>query len=504
LKKKKKTGWIIALIIVAALVGFGVMNARKMASTVSEMISSYTVERGNVSVTISGSGKLAAAGTAEVEIPSGVAVSEIFAETGDTVSEGDVLAALDADSLQDRLSELSSELSSLDQKLANRSTTNTIKTMVGGRIKVITAGENEAVADAMRESGYLALLSTDGYMKLTITSDVELALNDKVTVVWGDEEAEGTVSGATADGYVILLSDQKAPYLGTAQVLGEDDEILGEGTLEINAPYTVMGTEGVIKSVSYSVGDKASASSTLFKLSSEVETVSYQQTKAEREETAAELLKVMNYLNDPNVYAPVDGSVQEVKVSEGEAAASTAQGSTTADDVTAFVLSSGGAVKMEITVDELDILSIAVGQSAKVTLDAFSNRTFEATVTHISHVGESSGSITVYPVEIELASGEGLLEGMSGTVAITSASVENVLLVPLTAINEDASGSYVNLLSDTDEVMVVYIETGLSDGTYAEVTSGLSEGDRVQDNPKTTSDFSAMFQQGNGSSNGGN
>lgn len=68
---------------------------------------------------------------------------------------------------------------------------------------------------------------------------------------------------------------------------------------------------------------------------------------------------------------------------------------------------------------------------------------------------------------------------MNGSAVILSDSVENVLIVPLGAIYEDTNGSYVYKLDSTNAQVQVYITTGLSDGNYAEVLSGLSEGDRI-------------------------
>lgn len=134
---------------------------------------------------------------------------------------------------------------------------------------------------------------------------------------------------------------------------------------------------------------------------------------------------------------------------------------------------------MPIAVDEIDIGVVSAGQNASVTLDAFAGEVFSAEVTHISHIGTPSGSITTYAVELTLQADERLLEGMNGSATVVAQQKENVLLIPVEAIFEDTTGVYVyvQVADGTERRDIV---TGLSDGTYAEIVSGLKEGDVVQ------------------------
>ena len=100
-------------------------------------------------------------------------------------------------------------------------------------------------------------------------------------------------------------------------------------------------------------------------------------------------------------------------------------------------------------------------------------------MTRISKLGKASGSITNYTVEVSLSPDERLLEGMNGSAVIMTDKADDVLLIPILAINESAEGSFV-LVKDSDNTQKqVMITTGISDGTNAEVTSGLSQGDVV-------------------------
>ncbi|MPN10840.1 hypothetical protein SDC9_158137 [bioreactor metagenome] len=88
---------------------------------------------------------------------------------------------------------------------------------------------------------------------------------------------------------------------------------------------------------------------------------------------------------------------------------------------------------------------------------------------------------------------ERLLEGMNGSAVILTSKKENVVLLPLDLINEDADGEYVFVKSaDGKSYDRADITTGLSDGTNAEVTSGLSAGDIIWYVSKPENPYSGM------------
>jgi HlyD family secretion protein len=142
-------------------------------------------------------------------------------------------------------------------------------------------------------------------------------------------------------------------------------------------------------------------------------------------------------------------------------------------------------------------------QDATVTLDAIASEKFAAKVTHISQIGNAEGSITTFAVELTLSSDARFLEGMNGNATILVDQADNVLIIPVEAINEDSSGAFVYVGSSREKT---YITTGLSDGEYAEVASGLSEGDVVQyigSSTESTMDSFGMQNPFGGSSSGG-
>ena len=492
MKTKKKKTWLIVLLVLLLLAAAIVLVPRfLLPSAAQTAVGSYTVGLGNVSVTITGSGTLAAEDTSDIDLPVGVKVAAVFAEEGDAVAAGDVLATLDTSSLEYRAAELSEELTALDRSLGTRRTTGTIVSPVKGRVKYLPAAVEDDVLETVNRYGSLALLSSDGLMQLELHTDATLALNTDVTVKWPSGSADGTVVSRTENGYLVTLDDKDAPYLESAEVY-YNAALVGSGRLYIHAPVAIFGNGGTIKQVNVKLNDQASLNATLFTLDNEPATDSYRKTLADRSEKAELLQTVLRYLAAPSVTAPVDGVVSSVALTEGKKTASTDN----SGSVTAFTLGTGGAVKMTVAVDELDVNNVAVGQSADVTLDAFASETFTATVTRISRLGKASGSITTYDTDLLLDSDARLLTGMNGSAVILSDSVENVPILPLGALHEDADGSFVYVLSSKDEQTKTYVTTGLSDGAYAQVLTGIGEGTRVVYTDPAAS--TSMFPMGMG------
>ena len=164
---------------------------------------------------------------------------------------------------------------------------------------------------------------------------------------------------------------------------------------------------------------------------------------------------------------------------------------------------------MTLSVDELDISSIAVGQSVSVTADAVEGKTYEGVVTKVSVAGTSSGSATTYPVTIRIDDTDGLLPGMNVDAVITLNSAENVLAIPSAALNRGntvlvtadspsaANGTVSEITgADGEEYYSVPVEVGTSDSSYLEIISGLQEGDTVVYIPTAASSENAFAMMG--------
>ncbi len=152
----------------------------------------------------------------------------------------------------------------------------------------------------------------------------------------------------------------------------------------------------------------------------------------------------------------------------------------------------------EMSIDELDIQNVKVGQTVQVTADAFEGQTFTGTVTNVSLQSTASNGVTNYPVTVTLDEVGDLLPGMNVDGVIILDSVENALSIPVDSLMR---GNQVYVKDDTVTeaqgavpagFRAVEVETGLISSDYVEILSGLEEGQEVYVAESST-DSSAAF-----------
>ncbi len=160
---------------------------------------------------------------------------------------------------------------------------------------------------------------------------------------------------------------------------------------------------------------------------------------------------------------------------------SSSESSYETSEATAFTLSTQDNFKLTLSVDEQDILSVKQGQTATITLNAVSGQEFEGTVSKVGTVGTSSGSSAKYSVEITIPKQDNMLIGMTAAATINVSESDNAVLIPLSALQEEGGRSFVYTSTDSQGNLSgkTQVETGLSNETQVEITSGLSEGDTV-------------------------
>ena len=152
------------------------------------------------------------------------------------------------------------------------------------------------------------------------------------------------------------------------------------------------------------------------------------------------------------------------------------------DETELCTLTDYDTAEISLTVDELDIAQLSIGQAVTVTLDALPGQSFDGEITEIDPNGENSGGSTKYSVTVTLPRTEDMLTGMNAAVRVQLKENDGRLLIPLAAVQEDADGIYVCTGYDKgsgEATVPAAITTGLSDGENVEVLSGLSEDDTV-------------------------
>ena len=178
-------------------------------------------------------------------------------------------------------------------------------------------------------------------------------------------------------------------------------------------------------------------------------------------------------LDKAKIVAPFDGVVAAITIIEGEGI------STAALATPAITLVGTSGIEMQGYIDEVDVASVKLGQSANITLDALPNEELSGKVTFVSLVSTIRAGVVSYATTVTLEHAvAGLRDGMSATAEVIIERRDDVLLIPNRAIEGTLANPKVSVLID-DQTEEREITLGLSDGINTEVVSGLEEGEKV-------------------------
>ena len=177
--------------------------------------------------------------------------------------------------------------------------------------------------------------------------------------------------------------------------------------------------------------------------------------------------------------SPSTGTVQTAGSSQTSTAASDSQ-LYSMYETAGFTITASDSMQVQISVTELDILSVEAGQAVSVQLDAIDGQSFEGIVEKTADSGTNNGGSTKYAVNISIPRDKKMLEGMSATAVITVGSAENVVTIPSDALQERGGSTFVYTSDENGELGgKTEVETGLSNGTLVEIVSGLTQGQTV-------------------------
>ncbi len=502
--KRSKTGWIKWVILAVVLVvlayfawptisamlsgsnsanngarqtnanaNFGAMGNAPSGEVQNSTRNTTAVKRDNLSVSVSGSGKVSPADTRTVYSKTSGRVDELSISVGDAVKTGDVMMRLASDDLSTNIATLQRTLFDTQITLADvrdSGSTYNIYAPAAGRVKLMKAEEDDDVAMLMKQYGYLCVISRDGKMKVEFEPQGSEALNvgDKVNVLVKNTTVQGTVDQLTGlSGKVSVTIDDDTydvgEHVSVTTLLGDR---LGEGALDVNMPIPVTGIGGTVENIYYEDNDKVSSGYRLFYLTGRTPSSELQQALLAYTEAKVALDNALDQQEGLVVRAPMDGVITSVDTSLGAKLEEGAQ---------AFSIQSNNNFKVIATVDELDIVGVKPGQNVTVELDAYPNKVFNATVTSISGVGTVEGGVATYEVTVLLSGNDGFMDGMTANIEVLTTDRKDALMLPVEAISTSNGRTYVTLVAGGQ----TQVETGASDGTNIEILSGLNEGDQV-------------------------
>lgn len=202
--------------------------------------------------------------------------------------------------------------------------------------------------------------------------------------------------------------------------------------------------------------------------------------RAKIKEAEADVTSLLKQIGETTLYSPISGTVITKNVDEGE--------TTVANAVTAntsvVTIAREGELEVQANVPESDIVKIALGQKADVTLDAFNAEDiFPAEIVEIEPSSTVIQDVVYYKVKLKFPNYDSRFKnGMSADTDIHTAEKNNVVFIPERAIKEDGRQKYVEILKDEKKNIIerINVATGMrGDDGMIEITSGLSGGENV-------------------------
>ena len=453
-------------------------------------------ERRDISVTVSGSATLEPADSYRVTTLISGTIQEAPFEEDALVEEGALLYAMDAGAAQDSVdrANLSQEQARVSYNQAQEALHPT--SPIDGVINDIYVHDGDSVTAGTALARIIG--STDLSMDFLFPyTDSSVFYVGQTATVWiGNFEApvQGTVVSVSDDNIITtngrttssvrvqmpnpgVVSDT---YTARANIAGYSSYGTASITMADSATIYASGS-GTITGFHKLVGSAVSQGEALCTVESESIRAQLENARLSLESAQLSAASASDTLEDYNITSPISGTVIEKNFKAGDKVDGVSSG-------TLAVIYDLSSLKMEMSVSELDIGKVQVGQTVEITANALPGEVFTGVVERVGINGTTTDGFTNYPVTITLTEYGDLKPGMNVSVTILCETAENVLSVPVAAVargdtvqvvpaaalSEDAAG-----VADPSQLEERSVVLGRSNAEYIEITSGLEEGETV-------------------------
>jgi HlyD family secretion protein len=404
------------------------------------------VTRGTIEETVSATGEIAPRNIVNLSFAQAGEVSAILVAAGEAVSEGEALATLDTERLQIAVQQAESAVQMqellLERLTAPPSDAQIAQAQAGvstawanyNRVAEGADPEQVQIAQLEYEQAWQTYLDTDAEWRATprqfypgdVLLQFEAGVHQAATAA---EIARLQLEQARADPDTYAL---QAAWAQVAQAQAQLDGLLA-GPTEDEVRQAEIGVE----------------------------------------QAQIGLERAQEDLEGATLRAPSDGVVAEVNLHIGELPPPTTP---------AIVFIDNGLFHINVEVDEIDVVLVALEQPVRIMLDALPNTVLTGTVTDIAPAASASAGVVTYTVQIELDPTDApLRSGLTATADIVVERAEDVLVVPNWAIRYDRESgqAFASVLTERGDLEEVPVTLGLRGDTQSQVLDGLEEGDHV-------------------------
>jgi len=455
---------LLALVVLAGAGGFAYYRMAYLPAQQTEEspLQTATVRRGDLVIYASGTGTLTAAAEASFGFSTSGQVKSLYVKVGDVVEAGQLLAELDNTTEEIQYTQAKRDLAEL-----------------GSPYTIATAEQALAEAELEADSAYGHLAYLIGPTVLYWEEEVarvegELAAAKQQAEATPSTEADQKVKELEAqlDLFQDKLKGNQLYYeeiylpdhftlkdreTGATYISRPSDASIAQARAELDlAKATVIEAQNYLAALKGEEIPEDATGSNLTKL----------------ENTQLNLQSAEDSLNGTRLIAPISGTIMSLDIVVGDTAG-------TSEVVTIADLSQKN---LEVYLDETDWGNIAVDYDAEVSFDALPDQIFTGKVTQVDPGLYTSGNTSVVRglvVLDEIPTGLNLPIGSAAAADIIGGRAENAVLVPVDALRETSPGSYAVFVVENGKPRLRVVEVGIQDLLYAEVKSGLEEGEVV-------------------------
>lgn len=462
----------LALLGGAAWAGYQYLWLPRQVTQQQPTYETFTIARGAIASTVSATGNIAPEAEVALSFRSAGRIEQVLVSAGQPVQTGQLLAQLETTDLTLALAQARVSLEISQAQLAKLETPPDPTDILAAQAAVEVAQAGVAGADAALRSaqaGYRDLVAGPSEAQRTVNlaqvrqaeatlRTAQQAYNQVRFMPNIGELPQSTELERATIAYEVAkaqaaLTDEPASQAQVAAALNQ----IAQAEVQLRqAQSNVVTARNNLKTLLEGPSDNDLTIA-----------------RAQVRQTQLNQLQTETGLSSAQLRSPIDGVVSQVNIRQGELAGGGA--------LPALVLTDLSSFHMTVLVDEIDVRQVQVGQPARLSVDALPDSELTGRVTKISPTASNIGGVIAYEITVTPdATAAPLRAGMSATAIITTAQVDNVVLLEnrFIQIDRQSRRAFVYRLVNEQPVLQE-VELGLRNERESQILAGLTDGDQV-------------------------
>ncbi|MDO4292850.1 MAG: HlyD family efflux transporter periplasmic adaptor subunit [Eubacteriales bacterium] len=433
----------------------------------------------------------------EDEEPGYLQIQEVYAVSGQRIAEGDPLFSITQESYQAVVRKLEAALTEKEIALAqaqseyNTSVLSARSTYDTSMLTANTAAEQlDATQTQLTEeiNGLLAQTAVlqeeiDRCLEKLTDEDFKDSLEEALTAYEKAKETYEETDLSSPAAYSANYADYTSAKTQYENLLSQQEgweETVADNQETILANQeTILEKQGILEAKQSDAQNTYELSISGGELAADIYAYTKESLQSSVDEAQADVDEARETLEELNdfvredcvVYADGEGMVTEVVYEAGDRLTQTGT-------MLTYVKTADYTVSVDVS--EEDIADISIGDSVRVSFEAYLEEEYSGTVLSVTTTKTSSYAKTVsYPVAVRVEGDtQKLYGGMTAEITFVEEEVPDVLYVSRKAVVEQNGKTYV-YVGDGEEKQLQEVQTGMENSTSVEITEGLSEGDVI-------------------------